>query len=139
MKNTTPSGTRTFSTFKPLGRTFDSITSPTGFGSIATLSSAAAIDSIRAGIQFQAIDFGIGQTKTGGCVQIVLVGFENIFGTLAEKFGRGAKPVDFLRHRSQRQLGRGSPRRWATSRQYDRKSVVSAMATADSGSQCNGR
>ena len=50
MKNTTPSGTRTFEISNPFGRTVDSITSPIGSGSAATSSKAAAIpDSIRDG------------------------------------------------------------------------------------------
>jgi hypothetical protein len=47
MKKTTPSGTRTLLTSRPLGRTEDSMISPTGSRSMAISSRAAAICSIR--------------------------------------------------------------------------------------------
>ena len=47
MKKTTPSGTRVLTTSRPLGRTDDSMISPTGSGSAATSSSPTAISSIR--------------------------------------------------------------------------------------------
>ena len=56
MMPTTPSGTRIFPTWMPVGRNLRSVISPTGSASAATASTPCAIASIVAGVERQPVD-----------------------------------------------------------------------------------
>ncbi len=81
MKNTTPSGTRTFSTSRPFGRTVDSITSPTGSGSAATVFQRRGDFFDPRGREPQAVDFRVGESETRRGREIGFVGFSNFVRT----------------------------------------------------------
>ena len=90
MKNTTPSGTRTFSIRKPLGRSVVRISSPIGSGKSAICSRPAAISSIRLRVEPQPIDRGVGQAVAGRGGEVVGVGLDDSFFVVSQAAGPSA-------------------------------------------------